>query len=216
MRRLEPVSHKGRGKMRQSARIQRQQQIEEAALSVLSVQGYAGMTMQAVAKAAGASMETLYKWYGDKNGLLRALALKCAGELHGNLGAAIPAGADGWQALSEFSPMLLEQLTSDRLIALNRAAATDNVLGQVLYEASRGAFLPVLGGIIKRLHDGGEVQVSDTAEAAEVYLDLLVGGLQVQRVSYHIPALAKKDIRLRADRAVHLAKRLWSGQVATV
>lgn len=200
--------------MRQSARIQRQQQIEEAALSVLSVQGYAGTTMQAVAKAAGASMETLYKWYGDKNGLLRALALKCASELHGNLGAVVPQDADGWQALSEFSPILLEQLTSDRLIALNRAAATDNVLGQVLFEASRGAFLPVLGGIIARLRDEGEVQVGDTGEAAEIYLDLLVGSLQVQRVSYHLPALAKKDIRLRAERAVDLARRLWAGRLA--
>lgn len=196
--------------MRQSARIQRQQQIEEAALSVLSVQGYSGTTMQAVAKAAGASMETLYKWYGDKDGLLRALALKCAGELHSNLGAALRHDGDGWDALAEFSPVLLEQLTGDRFTALCRAAATDTVLGQILHEASRGSVFPALEGIIKRIDQAGASQVGDVAEAAEAYLGLLVGTVPMQRVVYSLPALSKKDIRNRVERAVGLARLIWS------
>ena len=55
--------------MRQETRKARRKEIQQAALALLVQHGYAATTMASVAKAAGASLETLYKWYGDKPGL---------------------------------------------------------------------------------------------------------------------------------------------------
>ncbi len=57
---------------------------------MLDAKGYAGASMLAIARQAKASNETLYNWYGDKNGLFRALVVRNAGEVRiaGRLGEA--------------------------------------------------------------------------------------------------------------------------------
>ncbi len=49
----------------------RQQQVLTAALDLLVEQGDR-LTMTSVARRASCSKETLYKWFGDRNGLLTA------------------------------------------------------------------------------------------------------------------------------------------------
>ena len=52
--------------MRDDKKQQRRRQIEAAAYDLLVQYGYDGTSMLAVAKAAKASNETMYRWYGDK------------------------------------------------------------------------------------------------------------------------------------------------------
>ena len=59
--------------MRDEKRAARAEEIETAAYGVLEAKGYDGLTMLAVARAAKASNEMLYRWYGDKQGLIEAL-----------------------------------------------------------------------------------------------------------------------------------------------
>ena len=55
--------------MARSKRDIREEEIEAAAYRLLEERGFAGTGMQAIAQAAHASNETLYRWYGDKTGL---------------------------------------------------------------------------------------------------------------------------------------------------
>ena len=59
--------------MREDNKAQRREQIEMAAYALLAEKGFQNMSMLAVSKAAKASNETLYRWYGDKTGLFKAL-----------------------------------------------------------------------------------------------------------------------------------------------
>ncbi len=59
--------------MRDENRRMRQQLIFAATYRLLAEKGYKGTSMLAVAKAAGASNETMYNWYGNKQGLLAAM-----------------------------------------------------------------------------------------------------------------------------------------------
>ncbi len=67
--------------MRKSARAERARQIEETAYALLDQHGLEGLSIQALAKAARASNETLYRWYGDKTGLFKALVVRNAEEV---------------------------------------------------------------------------------------------------------------------------------------
>ena len=71
--------------MRDDTKSNRREEIEAAAYAVLERKGYAGATMAAIAKDARASCETLYKWYGDKTGLFRALVIRNAEEVRARL-----------------------------------------------------------------------------------------------------------------------------------
>ena len=50
----------------------RQRDVLDAVLALMVEQGEAGLTMTAVARRASCSKETLYKWFGDRDGLLKA------------------------------------------------------------------------------------------------------------------------------------------------
>ena len=64
--------------MRDAARAERRAEIERAAYALLEENGYAGMSMLGVAKRARASNETLYRWYGNKQGLIKAMVARNA------------------------------------------------------------------------------------------------------------------------------------------
>ena len=103
----------------------RKQRIEAAALELLAEKGYLATSMLAVAKRAKASNETLYNWYGNKQGLFRSLVETNAGDvktlLQNDLAQHRPPDA----TLEALGPLLLGLLVSDRAITLNRAAAAD-------------------------------------------------------------------------------------------
>lgn len=136
--------------MARSKRDIREEEIEAAAYRLLEERGFAGTGMQAIAQAAHASNETLYRWYGDKTGLYRALITRNARLIVEQIARARAEGHRGLAALERAGPVLLGAILSDRAIALNRAAAADRTgqLGPVLAEAGRSAVLPLLIEIV--------------------------------------------------------------------
>lgn len=192
--------------MRQDARQERMREIERTALCLLVGQGYGATTMAAVAKAAGASFETLYKWYGDKQGLFRAMVESNTEALREALGLS-PAGfADPLALLEEFGPRLISVLTSDAVVELNRAAAADpsGELGAIIAEAGRGTIAPQLNALFERAKAQGAPVPHDPAEATETYLGLLLGDLQIRRVVGRVPPPDAAEIRRRSDRALKM------------
>lgn len=195
--------------MRNEKRSARREQIEAAAYDLLSQGGYQGATMQAVAQRAGASMETLYRWYGDKHGLFRALVARNADEVRTALEEGLHLGADPLSALKSVGPLLLALLTGDRAVALNRAAASDATgeLGAAIAEAGRETILPLLAGLFAR-HSTAEAGATPE-EVADIYVRLLIGDLQIRRVTGCINALHPAEREERAGQALQLTCALF-------
>lgn len=191
--------------MRQDARKERMREIEHEALRLLVAQGYGATTMAAVAKAAGVSFETLYRWYGDKQGLFRAMVASNTAALREALTLSEVAPGDPLASLNAFGPKLLSMLTGDLVVALNRAAAADasGELGAIIAEAGRGTIAPQLDALFERAKAQG-VLAMDPADATEVYLGLLLGDLQIRRVVGRMPAPDAAEIRRRSDRALEI------------
>lgn len=192
--------------MRQETRKARRKEIQQAALALLVQYGYAATTMASVAKAAGASLETLYKWYGDKPSLFRAMVQANIEELRDELVMSAAAFRDPLAAVQEFGPQLIAVLTSEEVVALNRAAAADpsGDLGRIIAEAGRGSIAPQLTDLFARAMEG-----EDPAQVTEVYLGLLLGDLQIRRVIGRMPPPDAIEARQRADRALEMLRRLF-------
>ncbi|WP_420408883.1 TetR/AcrR family transcriptional regulator [Hoeflea sp.] len=190
--------------MREETRAARQAQIEQAAYQVLEEKGYAATSMLAIARRARASNETLYNWYGDKTGLFRALVIRNAGAVREMLEAAIADDAPPLATLEALGPGLLTLLTGSRAVQLNRAAAADPTgeLGALIAEQGRETVAPLIGAVLERARAGGLVAYESTGEAVGLYLDLLVGDLQIRRVIGRAPAPDEAAISARARRAL--------------
>lgn len=199
--------------MREENRSRRQTEIEAAAYAVLEENGYAGTSMLAIAKRARASNETLYNWYGDKQGLFRALVERNAEEVKRHLEEELQTDHGALSILATLGPKLLVLLTGDRAVALNRAAAADSSgeLGETLSKAGREAVFPLLEAVFLRARSEGELAFEETGETVALFLDLLIGDQQIRRVIGRLPAPTMGACEARALRAVERLRRLLNG-----
>ena len=197
--------------MRKKTQDERRQQIEEAAYELLKSKGYKGTSMLAVAKRARASNETLYAWYGNKQSLFRCLIESNAKAVRQALEDALDRPTDFVVTLDRIGTLLLELVTSERAIILNRVAAADvndtNTLGMTLASAGRESVQPLIARLFDHAVASGVLRFDDSAEVAEVYLGLLIGDLQIRRVTGAMEVPATDFIQ---SRAVAARRRLIS------
>lgn len=183
-------------------------QIETAAYGLLSLKGYKATSMLEVAKRAKASNETLYKWYGNKQGLFLSMVERSVAASRELLVSSLEGDQDLAAILDTFGPQLLQMLTSQRTIVLNRAAAGDvhdtGMLGRTITEGGRDAILPILAQVF----DLSEPKGMTGYEAAELYLDILISDLQIRRVVGVLPMLSETDVKARSDRARDIVLKL--------
>lgn len=202
-----------------ASQTDRREIIETAAYEVLEAVGYGPASMLAIAKAAKSSNETLYKWYGNKQGLFCALVEANARQSRQLLEDALQPGHDPLAALRDLGPILLTMVTGERAVALNRAAASDvkdtATLGPAIAKAGRNTIAPLLGALITSAIAAGDLTAEDPAEAAEVYISLLIGDLQIRRVIGALPKLSSKAIAARAARAHAHFLRLYQPPTRT-
>lgn len=182
--------------------------IEEAAYLVLAEKGYKGASMLEIARRAGASNETLYKWYGNKQGLFKSLVEDNANRITSMIDT-VQSDAmheTGLDVLIPVGERLLSVLTSERAIALNRAAAGDvhdtSTLGRALSQNGRETVLPLITRLIEQTAANGSLDPDNASDIAETWLSLLVGDLQVRIVTGQMQAPSENDIRRRARKAV--------------
>lgn len=180
----------------------RRTQIEDAAYRLLDEKGYAGTSMQAIARAAKASNETLYNWYGDKKGLMAALIARNTDTVREALDAPQNNPLD---QLAHLGPILLSMILGPRAIALNRAASADpsGDLGRALARGGRDTVAPLIGKLIAQSPLQG-----DATQLTHLYLTLLIGDLQIRRATGAMDPPHQTFIDTRANDALNTLKRL--------
>lgn len=198
--------------MRQEKREKRQAEIESTAYEILERKGFEGLSMAHLAKEAGASMETLYRWYGDKNGLFSALVMRNSKEILVILDEAQAAEGSAEGKVKTTSAALLAMLSGEKAIALNRAAVQDRTgtLGQLLSASGRSVVGPRLAGLLMSWRDVGAVSFDDPGEATGLFVNLLVGDHQIQRVTGVASALRPDEIEHRVARAMVMFQRMFA------
>ncbi len=192
----------------------RRKEIEAAAYAVLEAKGYKAASMLVIAKQAAASNETMYRWYGNKQGLFRALVEENAKQVREALEARTVAAHSALDTLRDIGPALLTLVTSEKAIALNRAAAADvsetHTLGPTIAASGKGTIGPLLKRLMDRARRGGELAYEDEDDPLGVYLSLLIGDLQSQRMIGVMRPLSNRACHARAHRAHAMFVRLFA------
>ncbi|MDR6267417.1 TetR/AcrR family transcriptional regulator [Roseobacter sp. N2S] len=191
----------------------RRERIEDAAYAVLQEKGYKGASMLDIAKRAGCSNETLYRWYGNKQTLFASLVTANAAAVKAQIEQSIQTDGDTIEELRLLGPQLLDLVTSRRAIALNRAAAGDvyhtGTLGPAIAQGGKDTIAPLVGKLIASGMERQMLQRSDPAEIAAIFIALLIGDTQIQRVIGVIPELTDAQKEDRADRACAVIQKLY-------
>lgn len=193
---------------------QRRREVLEAANQLIVESGLTRFSMLALAQRLGMSKETLYAWFGSKDGLLDELVQGNADPLLDPLEAALgrPLDAAALRAsLAAFCTQLLKLLTSDRSVAINRGAvhlAGRTDAAERLRRQGRDTVLRRLAALMARAQRAGLLHGAD-AEAAEVLVALALRDWQIERLLGRMSAPSARRIAARAARAVDLFLRLY-------
>jgi AcrR family transcriptional regulator len=163
----------------------RQKEVLDAALALLVEKGEAP-TMNAVADRASCSKETLYKWFGGREGLLTATVQRQAAKVRA---APVPPG--GFDAVSlrasleHFARDWLETISGDISIALNRLAVGEagldgRALGRIVLENGPVAMRRRLEPLLEAGRAAGLLAFDDLGEAFRSFFGLVARDLQIR------------------------------------
>lgn len=200
--------------MDDDTRRKRENEIFRIAYDLLAKHGYGGTSMLRIAKAAKASNETLYRWYGDKDGLFKAMVRDNAAETRRILSEALSGSDDPWGTLRSVAPVFLAMILGEKAVLLNRAAAADpsGALGAAISGGGRNEVMPLLSELMQRVCSGTGC---DPKEATDWFLGLLVGDLQIRRVISERDILSKQEIETRCGASLAAFRRLLGNRQTT-
>lgn len=167
------------------ALTERQKAVLDAALRLLVEEGDQ-LTMTAVARRASCSKETLYKWFGDRDGLLTATvqwqASKVRVVLVDRKGLDL---ASLTASLERFASDWLKVISSDTSIALNRVAVSHagsgkDDLGAIVLENGRFALARRLKPVLEAGQQAGLLEFSDAEAAFRTFFGLVARDVQIR------------------------------------
>ncbi len=198
-----------RGRPRIGEERKRRDEALDAAVDELAEKGYDATTMLGVARRAGASKETLYTWFGSKEGLFAAVIRREAATTNDNVARLLHGDHEPEEALLVLATNLLGLLTGPRSIAINRAAVSAPQLASVLLEHGRHRTGPLVEQYLQRLGARGVLDVPDAAEAFQTFYGLVIQDHQIRALLGEKPPPPKEQQRMAAT-AVKRFLLLWA------
>ena len=186
----------------------RQNAVLETALELLVEGGDKALTTARIARAASCSKESLYKWFGDRDGLLAAMITYQASKVRAPGPGGLPASPDMFRGqLIRFATDLLNVLSGDVSLALNRlaigqASAENTKLGRLVLERGRR----VVGLQARTLLEGGRrknyVRYDDLDAAFRTLYGLITRDFHVRMLLGDALDAQERDFEAQARAAI--------------
>lgn len=184
----------------------REQEVLSVVLDLMVEEGD-GFSMASVARRASCSKETLYRWYGDRDGLLTATvkwqASKVVMPKLDDANLTLQAFSD---TLNKFASSWLTVITSDVSIALNRLAVSHagnnkSSLGRIVLENGPYAMRTRLLPIFLKGQKAGLIDVRGD-EAFRLFFGLVIADAQIRALLGDDNKPSELDIKQFAQSAV--------------
>ncbi len=194
----------------------RQQAVLTAALDLL-VENGDGLTMTAVARRASCSKETLYKWFGDREGLLTATVQWQAAKVRMPYVDRTHLSTKALRvSLEQFARDLLTTIIGEVSITLNRTAVTHaaqekDSLGNIVLENGPLAIRRRLKPILEAARDARLLRFSSSEEAYRTFFGLVVRDVQIRLLlgdksltQSNVESNIETDVRIATDQFLAL------------
>lgn len=192
----------------------RQQQVLTAALDLLVEQGDR-LTMTSVARRASCSKETLYKWFGDRDGLLTATVQWQAAKVRVPLVDRRRLDATTLHlSLAQFARDLLGTIVGEVSVTLNRlavshAGAEKHGLGGIVLENGPLAIRKRLKPVLEAGREARLLRFESSEEAYRSFFGLVVRDVQIRLLLGEPIVMGEVEIGRDAARATEQFLRIY-------
>lgn len=158
---------------------QRRAALLASARAIFLEKGYASTSIDEVIQRTGGSKASVYKYFGNKEGLFAAMFAECCQEFLAKL--EIPQGLSNnlAQTLYQFAQRVLDASVESERIAMIRALATEAErfpqLAELAYDTGPKYGLGLLADFIQRHHDAGLLCCTRPDIAAIQFMETIKG-----------------------------------------
>jgi AcrR family transcriptional regulator len=183
----------------------RQLEVLEAALGILVRDG-GKLTMSAVAAEANCSKETLYKWFGGRDGLLSAIVRGQAAQVRVEALDRKIDRAALIERLTHFAEDWLRVVSSERSLALNRlaighAGEEGAALGRIVLENGRFALGEKLKPVLEAAREAKLLAFENAEDAFRTFFGLVARDVHIRLLLGERLKLTRANIAADAARA---------------
>lgn len=151
----------------------------DAAMVLFPSRGYDGVSMDAIAQAAGVSKLTVYNHFADKEALFAAAVTECCAQLLPHRLFVPDPGLPVAEALFQIARPFVDLMMDERAVSLHRVmisqAGQDRRLTEVFFSAGPRAILLEMESFLQEAGQSGYLRVADPARASEHFFCLLKG-----------------------------------------
>ncbi|HUA77364.1 MAG TPA: TetR/AcrR family transcriptional regulator [Acetobacteraceae bacterium] len=192
----------------------KQRDIAEAATRLFMAQGYAAVSMDAIARAAGVSKATLYAYFASKDRLFASL-IGTACTRTGTTSLEFSEGeVDLRGALTQLGDRMLRFMLEPQSLAIYRVvmaeAARFPELGRAFYDRGAGASRRRLAAWLEQQMQAGRLLARDPGLAAEQFVGLLRTHLHMRALLGIDPPPSDAEIETTVAAAVETFLRAYA------
>ena len=187
----------------------RREEIAAVAERIFLERGFTETTMQIVAERAGASKETLYRHFGNKEELFAEIVRRCSAHITGEQDGQMDAGLPPREVLSRLGFNLLDFLTRPDSVAFYRMMVAEAVrapeLGRIFYAQGPGRVHREFAGYLDRATRRGELHCPAPELAARLYLGAIVAHHRIAvLIAPSLETFTHQQLRAHVAEAVEL------------
>ncbi|NIO15657.1 MAG: TetR family transcriptional regulator [Deltaproteobacteria bacterium] len=168
---------KGDQKPLSPAGKKRRKAIMEAAMSLFTEKGYAAVTMDEIISVAGGSKSSPYKFFGNKEGILKAVVESLADDMLQEIDIPFSTYQTPREALNHIGFRLGKLILSANAINQYRLAISNSVVlpdaARMWYESGPRTTFEGFAEYLKRENAAGRLQVGNPTRAALFFLGMI-------------------------------------------
>jgi TetR/AcrR family transcriptional repressor of mexJK operon len=189
--------------------------IVAAANTLFLDRGYGGVTMEAVAAAAGVSKMTVYGHFHDKAALFRAVVRVISNQMVATLNGLDEAGEtrDLESMLVDFGIALLGLILSPRILAMSHVLMgmlmKDRAMAESFYEAGPSHTRASLARFLEQAAARGQVAFDSAEAAADDLISLWESDIPKRIALGVVPSLTDAQIEARVRRGTRVFLRAY-------
>lgn len=180
--------------------------IQRAGTEIFLEVGYEAATMDTIAAKAGVSKQTVYNHFQSKDGLFKATVADLTSALMAPLVVRDRDGQPPERLLRALGQDFLALMLRPSSLALHRLIVAEATrfpeLVAEIYAVGTGRMVATLADYLGWETSNGRLRVADPPLAAEQFVGMLTGRLQLRALLGVEPAPDDQELRRRADRAV--------------
>ncbi|HWB48164.1 MAG TPA: TetR/AcrR family transcriptional regulator [Stellaceae bacterium] len=188
------------------AQSEKAESILAAAQRAFLAGGFGAVSMDAIARAAGASKATLYAYFASKEELFGAVVAREGERYFHGFSARELDPHEAEASLTEIAHRFLNLVLSPDAIAVNRITIAEAVrfpqLGEVFWRAGPERTRAQIEAFLRRADNAGTLAVGDARLAAEQFIALLRGDIHQRQLLRIDPAIDPAELAAAARNAV--------------